>query len=225
MKTRLFYFLFIISALTLGCDSVDEDPVNVTVNVVDAQENDTELEKLTTNVGYYYGEKPDLTLWEFSYRAAGQYCIFPMTEKREKELEQLANQEGSQIKNMGSYFFITRGSDFITAYDFVSDRYFAGYYYDYYTQTTHDYVIVCPMIGVCIYNAETKDKILKDYKDKLTLANQEQGRKTVGDCYIYYFDCHLGSSEQVLNLSNKIYLRSDVNWASPNMYAPFHLSE
>lgn len=80
------------------------------------------------------------------------------------------------------------------------------------------------MIGVCVYNTETKDKILKDYKGKLTLANHEQGEKTVDDCYIYYFDCHLGTSEQVMNLSNKIYLRNDVKWAQPDMYAPFHLS-
>ena len=225
MKKRLLNFLLIVSALTLaGCDSVDEDPVNVNVNVIDAQDNDTELEKLATNAGYYYGGKPDLTLIEFSYRAAGQYCVFPLTENRKKELEQLANQEESQVKNVGGFFLVTRDRNFITADDFTSDRYFAGYYYDYNTQSSHDYVVVCPMIGVCVYNTETKDKILKDYKGKLTLANHEQGEKTVDDCYIYYFDCHLGTSEQVMNLSNKIYLRNDVKWAQPDMYAPFHLS-
>lgn len=223
MIKRLVYLLLVSGALMLaGCDSVDEDPVNVTVNVVDAQENDTELEKLTNNVGYYYGVKPNLTLKDFSYRAAGQYCIFPMTEKRKKELDQLASQEGSRVENAGDYFLITRDRDFITADDYVSERYFAGYYYDYSTQTTHDYVVVCPMIGVCVYNTETKDKILRDYKGKLTLADHEQGEKTVGDCYIYYFDCHLGTSEQVLNLSNKIYLRNDVKWAQPDMYTPWH---
>ena len=63
---------------------------------------------------------------------------------------------------------------------------------------------------------------MKDYKGKLTLADHKQGEKTVGDCYIYYFDCHLGTSEQVLNLSNKIYLRTDVKWAQPDMYTPWH---
>ena len=223
MIKRLLFFLLIVIAMALaGCDSEDEVPVNVTVNVIDAQENDTELEKLTNNVGYYYGVKPNLTLKEFSYRAAGQYCIFSMTEKREKELDQLASQEGSQVENAGGYFLVTRDRDFITADDYVSERYFAGYYHDYSTQTTHDYVVVCPTIGVCVYNTETKDKILRDYKGKLTLADHEQGEKTVGDCYIYYFDCHLGTSEQVLNLSNKIYLRNDVKWAQPDMYTPWH---
>ncbi|MBO4721773.1 MAG: hypothetical protein J5629_02450 [Muribaculaceae bacterium] len=220
--------LILLAAITMmmvACDSVDEDPVNVNVNVIDAQENDTELEKLTTNVGYYYGGKPDLTLLEFSYRAAGQYCIFPMTEARSAQLDQLSQQDPANVEkwNDGVLYLIRKGRDFITGDDFVSERYFAGYYYDNYTQTTHDYVIVCPMIVVCVYNAETKDKILKDYSGKLLLADRDQGRKTVGDCYIYYFDCNLDTSDQVLNLSNKIYLRSDVNWASPDMYAPVHL--
>ncbi|MBR5638277.1 MAG: hypothetical protein IKW83_00795 [Muribaculaceae bacterium] len=226
MKKILIYFLLVTSAVALaGCDSVDEDPVNVNVKVVDAQENDTELEKLTNNVGYYYGGKPNLTLFEFSYRAVGQYCIFPMTEARSAQLDQLSQQDPANVEkwNDGVLYLIRKGRDFITADDFVSERYFAGYYYDYYTQTTHDYVVVCPRISVCVYNTETKDKILKDYRGKLSLADREQGRKTVGDCYIYYFDCHLGTSDQVLNLSNKIYLRSDVNWASPDMYAPIHL--
>ena len=60
MIKRLVFFLLIVSAMALaGCDSADEVPVNVTVNVIDAQENDTELEKLTNNVGYYYGVKQD----------------------------------------------------------------------------------------------------------------------------------------------------------------------
>ena len=102
MIKRLVFFLLIVSAMALaGCDSesdsILEDPVNVNVVKHEADEGDTELEKLVSNVGYYYGYKPNLTLLEFSYRAAGQYCIFPKTDRRNAELEQLSQQEGSQV--------------------------------------------------------------------------------------------------------------------------------
>lgn len=225
IKRLLFVFLVASCTIALvGCDSdsIIEDPVNDNVNIINADEGDTEVEKLVTNVGYYYGDKPDLTLIEFAYRKAGMYCIFPQTESRKKELEQLAKQEGSQIEKANGYFAVTRSRDFITADDFVSDFYFAGYYNDPYTQTTHDYMIVCPRIIVCVYSTDTMDKILKDYKGKLTLADREQGKKTVGDCYIYYFDCHLRTGEQVLDLSNNIFLRNDVKWSEPNKYQPIH---
>ena len=102
MIKRLVFFLLIVSAMALaGCDSesdsILEDPVNVNVVKHEADEGDTELEKLVSNVGYYYGYKPNLTLFEFAYRAAGQYCIFPKTDRRNAELEQLSQQEGSQV--------------------------------------------------------------------------------------------------------------------------------
>ena len=112
---------------------------------------------------------------------------------------------------------------FITDEDFVSDRYFAGYYTDLYTnEISHDYIIIDPSIGVWVYDPKTKDKILKDYKGKLTLADHEQGKKEDADSYFFYFDCHFNNAEQVLNLANKIYLRSDVKFATANMLAPIH---
>lgn len=225
IKRLLIVFLVASCTIALvGCDSdsIIEDPVNVNVNTINADEGDTELEKLVTNVGYYYGDKPNLALIEFAYRETGIYCIFPQTESRKKELENLAKQEGSQIEKANGYFDVTRSRNFITADDYVSDRYFAGYYNDPYTQTTHDYIIVSPRIIVCVYNTDTMDEILKDYKGKLTLADHEQGHKTVGDCYIYFFDCHIGTSEQVLKLSNNIFLRNDVKWSEPNKYQRIH---
>lgn len=228
MIKRLIYLLLFTGALVLtGCDSdsIIEDPVNVNVNTFNAHENDTELEKLTTNVGYYYGSKPNLTLLEFSYRAAGQYCIFPMTEARSAQLDLLSQQEPSLVEkwNDGVLYLIRKGRDFITADDFVSERYFAGYFTNLHTnEVSHDYIIIAPSIGVWVYDPKTKDKILKDYKGKLTLADHEQGKKEDADSYFFYFDCHFNNAEQVLNLANKIYLRSDVKFATANMLAPIH---
>ncbi len=231
MIKRLVYLLLVAGALALaGCDSesdsILEDPVNVNVNTFNAQENDTELEKLTTNVGYYYGYKPNLTLFEFAYRAAGQYCIFPKTERRNAELEQLSQQEGSQVIKLQTskdIYIVSRSRDFITDEDFVSDRYFAGYYTDLYTnEVSHDYIIVDSTIKVWVYDHETIDKILKDYKGKLTLSDHEQGKKSDTDSYKYYFDCHFGNAEQVLTLANKIYLRNDVKFAEASMLIPIH---
>ncbi len=231
MIKRLVFFLLIVSAMALaGCDSesdsILEDPVNVNVVKHEADEGDTELEKLVSNVGYYYGYKPNLTLFEFAYRAAGQYCIFPKTDRRNAELEQLSQQEGSQVIKLQAskdIYIISRSRGFITDDDFVSDRYFAGYYTDLYTnEISHDYIIIDPSIGVWVYDQKTKDKILKDYKGKLTLADHEQGKKEDEDSYFFYFDCHFNNAEQVLNLANKIYLRSDVKFATANMLAPIH---
>ena len=246
MIKRLVFFLLIVSAMALaGCDSesdsILEDPVNVNVVKHEADEGDTELEKLVSNVlvsnvGYYYGYKPNLTLFEFAYRAAGQYCIFPKTDRRNAELEQLSQQEGSQVIKLQAskdIYIVSRSRGFITDEDFVSDRYFAGYYTDlryfagYYTdlytnEISHDYIIIDPSIGVWVYDPKTKDKILKDYKGKLTLADHEQGKKEDADSYFFYFDCHFNNAEQVLNLANKIFLRSDVKFATANMLAPIH---
>ena len=94
-------------------------------------ENDPALEKLETNVGYYYGDKGvDLTRFEFAYRAAGQYCIFPRTEARTQQLEQLAQQEGTQVKKDNGLYIVTASRDFITSDDYVSDMYFVQYYND-----------------------------------------------------------------------------------------------
>ena len=209
MVKKLVYLLFVAGALVLtGCDSdsILEDPVNVNVVKHEADEGDTELEKLVSNVGYYYGYKPNLTLFEFAYRAAGQYCIFPKTDRRNAELEQLSQQEGSQVIKLQAskdIYIVSRSRGFITDEDFVSDRYFAGYYTDLYTnEISHDYIIIDPSIGVWVYDPKTKDKILKDY--------------------FFYFDCHFNNAEQVLNLANKIYLRSDVKFATANMLAPIH---
>ena len=91
MIKNLLYFLLIVSALALaGCDSKDnniiEEPVvpdgiNVNHMVYNGDENDMEIEKLASIIGYYYGDKPNLTLIEFAYRfergsvfGKTQYC-------------------------------------------------------------------------------------------------------------------------------------------------------
>lgn len=231
MIKRLVFFLLIVSAMALaGCDSesdsILEDPVNVNVVKHEADEGDTELEKLVSNVGYYYGYKPNLTLFEFAYRATGQFCIFPKTDRRNAELEQLSQQEGSEVIKLQAskdIYIVSRSRDFITAEDFVSDRYFAGYYTDLYTnEVSHDYIIVDSTIKVWVYDYETIDKILKDYNGMLTLSDHEQGKKSDTDSYKYYFDCNFSNAEQVLTLANKIYLRNDVKFAEASMLIPIH---
>ena len=216
MKKGFIYYLLALSAMALaGCghDTVFDEPVPQ----VYTAENDPALEKLETNVGYYYGEKDgDLTRFEFAYRAAGQYCIFPVTNSRAQHLEQLTQQEGSQVQNCGDFFLVTRDRDFITGDDYVSDLYFVGYY-----RGEPEFVMIGPRITVCAYNTNVKDKILDAYWGKLFEAsNTNQGEKTVQGCYL--FVCNLKTSEQVLNIADKLYKRDDVRWAEANKYAPIH---
>ena len=124
MKKILFGMVVCALALAgCGSDTFFDEPEPQ----VYTAENDPALEKLETNVGYYYGDKGvDLTRIEFAYRAAGQYCIFPKTEARTQQLAQLSQQEGYQIQQIGYYFLVTGDRDLITDNDYVSDRYFVG---------------------------------------------------------------------------------------------------
>ena len=215
MKKILFGIVVCALALAgCGSDTVFDEPEETIVHT--PPENDPALEKLETNVGYYYGDKGvDLTRYEFAYRAAGQYCIFPKTDAREQELSRLSQQEDSQVKNMGGFYLVTRSRDFITSDDFVSDRYFINYY-----REEPEFVVICPMIIVRVENSEVKDKILKKYRGKLTLSDRSGLGEMPGGYYLYKFDCHLSTSEQALNLADEIYRRNDVTWAETNKYAP-----
>ncbi len=97
-KTLLGMVVCALALAGCGSDTFFDEPEETIVHT--PLENDPALEKLETNVGYYYGDKDgDLTRYEFAYRAAGQYCIFPKTDAREQELSRLSQQEDSQVKN------------------------------------------------------------------------------------------------------------------------------
>ena len=201
-------------------------------------ENDPALEKLARNVGFYCIRYGELARWEFAYRAAGQYCIFPMTEARAQQLEQLDQQEGAPLRRANDFydlkisdifstfatpvlvndFYVVTGSrDFITSDDYVSDMYFFSYY-SYYDYTKPAFFVVDPRIVVCVPDPKTKDTILKDYRGKLTESTRvEQGMSLKGG-YRYEFDCTLKTSEEVMNLADKIYRRNDVTWAEAGCY-------
>lgn len=218
MNMKKILFGMAVCALALaGCGShtIFDEPEPI---VHTAPDNDASLEKLERNVGYYYGDKPDVTRYEFAYRAAGQYCIFPKTEDREEELNRLSQQEDSQVKNMGGFFWVSRSRDFITEDDFVSDRYFIDYY-----RGESEFVVICPTIIVRVENPETKDKILDKYRGKLTQSDRSEEGEMPGGYYLYTFDCHLSTSEQALNLADEIYMRNDVTWAETDKYAPIHI--
>ena len=215
---KIFLGTALCSLAFAGCghDTVFDEPEPQ----VFTAENDPALEKLDTNVGYYYGDKDgdDLTRFEFAYRAAGQYCIFPRTEARTQQLEQLAPKEGSQVQNYGDFYLVSRGRDFITDDDYVSDLYFVGYYQD-----EPDYVVIGPGITICVPDPKTKDRILSAYIGKLFESNKsEQGHVNASGDYLYLFVCDLKTSEQVLNLADKIYRRDDVRWAEASKYLKIH---
>lgn len=218
MKKTLFGMAVCALALAgCGSDTVFDEPEPQ----VYTAENDPALEKLETNVGYYYGDKGvDLTRFEFAYRAAGQYCIFPRTEARTQQLEQLAQQEGTQVKKDNGLYIVTASRDFITSDDYVSDMYFVQYYND-----EPDYLVVGPRMTVCVPDPKTKDKILKAYRGKLIESTvSEQGQVTWNGEYLYKFDCTLKTSEQVMNLADKIYRRDDVSWAEANFHMKIHFN-
>ena len=219
MKTRFFYFLLAMSALALaGCGhdaSFDEPEPQVYT-----AENDPALEKLRENVGYYYGDKDgdNLKRFEFAYRAAGQYCIFPVTKKREQRLEELARQEGAQVQKVNDFYLVTRDRNFITGDDYVSDMYFTQYY-----NGEPDYLIIGPRITVCVPDPKTKDKILSAYFGKLIESNDsEQGHVNASGHYLYRFVCNLKNSKEVMNLADKLYRRNDVKWAQASFYMKIH---
>ena len=128
--------------------------------------------------------------------------------------------EGAQVKKDNGLYIVTASRDFITSDDYVSDMYFVQYYND-----EPDYLVVGPRMTVCVPDPKTKDKILKAYRGKLKEStNSEQGQVTWNGEYLYKFDCTLKTSEQVMNLADKIYRRDDVSWAEANFHMKIHFN-
>ena len=79
----------LLLVLLIGVAACGKDEPDVANLVYDA-DNDSTLEKLTTPVWRYYGDKPDdVTRIMYTYRQKGVYCLFPKTSAREQELQRL----------------------------------------------------------------------------------------------------------------------------------------
>lgn len=86
----------------------------------------------------------------------------------------------------------------------------------------NDYITVLPRIVVKLGGDNNINPILEKYADVMTLdddlyASASQGR--------YMFKCHLNTSREVLQLASEIHQNANVEWAEPEMYIPFKLTE
>ena len=104
MKKILFGMVVCALALAgCGSDTFFDEPEPQ----VYTAENDPALEKLETNVGYYYGDKGvDLTRFEFAYRAAGQYCIFPKPRQEPSNWHNCLNKRDIKYSKSGITFLL-----------------------------------------------------------------------------------------------------------------------
>ena len=86
----------------------------------------------------------------------------------------------------------------------------------------NDYITVLPRIVVKLGGDNNINPILEKYADVMTLdddlyTSASQGR--------YMFKCHLNTSREVLQLASEIHQNANVEWAEPEMYIPFKLTE
>lgn len=193
--------------------------------------DDPRLEILETPVWRYYGGAGDHEIQKITYsmRDASCYFIVPMTEERAEELEEMAEENQELIHHYGNDgYLVYADRSFITSSDYVSDRYFDGYYYgDGGDEPTLDFtiilqtIIIKPEDGI---DAEAlKNKLLKKYGNKF---NKETAKiEHRGNSYLIYLDSRVNTAAQVLDISNEIYMRDDVKWSEPNMFIPLHLCD
>ena len=197
--------------------------------------DDPRLEILATPVWRYYGGAGDHEIQKITYtmRDASCYFITPLTEERDEELAKMA-EENVEVDNplivrcANEGYLVYADRSFITSSDYVSDRYFDGYYYgDGGDEPTLDFtiilqtIIIKPEDGI---DAEAlKNKLVKKYGKKINKESAWIEHR--GNSYLIYLDSKVNTSAQVLDISNEIYMRDDVKWSEPNMFSPWHLCD
>jgi hypothetical protein len=219
-----------LTVIMMACSKDEPFDDSATLNP-----EDTRLEILATPVWRYYGGAGDHYIQKITYtmRDASCYFISPLTEERDEELAKMA-EENLEVDNplivrcANEGYLVYADRSFITSSDYVSDRYFDGYYYgDGGDEPTLDFtiilqtIIIKPEDGI---DAEAlKNKLVKKYGKKI---NKETARiEHRGNSYLIYLDSRVNTSAQVLDISNEIYMRDDVKWSEPNMFIPLHLCD
>ena len=209
MRTKIL-MMFLLAALIgfAGCGDDFDEPAS---EVINANPDDTSVEKLPSRVEYYTGVGSEIKRIVFAYREAGTYCLIPMTEERDKELSALADAPSSttsvNVMKAGDMYFISGGRDFITGDDYVSDRYFRGYH-----GTEPYFITILPTINIQYPNEEDRAYVEKKFGERLKL------RKVSHE--VYRYNTRLLHSTQVLELVNELYRSGHVLWAEAGMIAP-----
>lgn len=69
---------------------------------------------------------------------------------------------------------------------------------------------ILPQVVLKMEDDGDVEDIKKAFTNSLTFVNETHG--------LYYFDCNLKTSREVLQLASEIHTRNDVKWSEPNMY-------
>ncbi len=170
-----YVMLAALAVMMLACSKDEPFDDSATPNP-----DDPRLEILATPVWRYYGGAGDHDIQKITYtmRDASCYFISPLTEERDEELAKMA-EENLEVDNplivrcANEGYLVYADRSFITSSDYVSDRYFDGYYYgDGGDEPTLDFtiilqtIIIKPEDGI---DAEAlKNKLLKKYGKKST---------------------------------------------------------
>ena len=130
---------------------------------------------------------------------------------REKELS-LAVERGEIISFNPMYqnAFLVFGKKRITnPADYISNIYY---------NNKNEMMIILPDIIIFLKENQHIENVVTDYTNKLTLKEHDRSRK-------YIFNCHVNSSEEIIDIVNKISSKNSVDWCEPNILSNFHTQD
>ena len=223
MKKVLFGMSMLLS-LGMFCACSSDDDEMGTDSIGDLKTAETENYDPTFQVNYYT-EVPGLNVKLGHWSSTEFIELSPQSTPPYNLLVQWNDEQGKKAID----YILEKNSDVMTIdaynessneYRITSNRYFESPYFyvsSYYKSseypTTLDIydVVVLPQIMLKMNEGKSLEVIMKDYADVLTF------RENLG-FDIYFFDCNLKTSRELLELNAEICQREDVKFSDFNTY-------
>lgn len=150
--------------------------------------------------------------------------VIPRNENGVEALKAMQSQKKIQIVNGSEQQGVGSQTLVNSDYYFESPNFYVSSFYSVaeYGVESVDYCRIVPMMIVCMKAGADVSDIQEKYKDVMTLSDRKSSVGKVSDKPIYYFDCRVNNSCEVLQLASELYQRDDVDWAEPDMYTSIH---
>ena len=202
--------LMLVTGIVIGCSNDDESDLYDQAYKVSYFGQDPSINQ---RQGYWYGEKfieltpqkepPFLLMVKWNDAEGEKAFNYIVGKKNDMVIEKY---------DIGPNVAIIVCKKYISCpYMFVSSSYKTP------SIRENEYLRVDNRILIMMKAGKSVEPIAEKYADVLTL---DTNRELSGG--VEAFDCTLKTSCEVLQLAEEIKQRDDVEWAEPNMYAPFH---
>ena len=218
MKKNLFFsvLLLALGAVFTSCDTHKDD---VVVQVEVDVSFFASLPYANNTQGYYYTENGVEKFFKLIPNAKAPFTLLVVLKNDEAKTALSAMKEASntvlenvQELSAGKYI-VTSRVYFESPLFYVSDNYQVE------GDEIHGYpVLIDPMILIKMKEGKDIKAIEEKYGDKLTKTEENALNG------IEKFNCNVSNSYEVLQLAAEISQLEDVEWAEPNKYGGFYMS-